>query len=151
MWYPVISWLFDLVRDRLQKGREVLLEAPWESLFWQLRCTEAANGALQEATQEPLEVVYCDFCAYGLSDSYTGRSVRRPSGILTSSKFVRQAVSRQCPGNHQHHAGVAQLAPRLPDQLSEVILQAILDELSDFNVLWSLPPRRKPRNTKNLG
>eukprot|EP00439_Symbiodinium_sp_Y106_P068391 s2336_g11.t1 len=133
MWYPVISWLFDLVRDRLQKGREVLLEAPWESLFWQLRCTEAANGALQEATQEPLEVVYCDFCAYGLSDSYTGRSVRRPSGILTSSKFVRQAVSRQCPGNHQHHAGVAQLAPRLPDQLSEVILQAILDELSDFN------------------
>ena len=64
LWYPVIDWIVDLVHSRLQKGREVLLEAPWHSLFWQLRCTEKAHSMVQAATQEPMEMIYCDWCQF---------------------------------------------------------------------------------------
>ena len=37
-WYPVIKWLTDVIRKRLQKGREVMMENPWPSRMWSLRC-----------------------------------------------------------------------------------------------------------------
>ena len=38
--YPVVKWVCDLVRSRLSKGREVMLENPWGSLIWRLLCME---------------------------------------------------------------------------------------------------------------
>ena len=34
-WYPVLEWIATLVEDRTEKGRQVVLESPWNTLFWE--------------------------------------------------------------------------------------------------------------------
>ena len=133
VWYPVVGWIMNLVEDRLRRGREVIVEAPWESLFWQLRCTERTVGTVQQATQEPLEAVYCDFCAYGGHDLRSGLPVLRPTGLLTSSKAVKERVANTCDGHHWHHSGAAQLPAQWPDGLAKGVLNAVLCELQELN------------------
>ncbi|CAE7367988.1 RE1 [Symbiodinium necroappetens] len=133
LWYPVIDWIMDLVNSRLQKGREVLLEAPWHSLFWQLRCTEKAHSMVQAATQEPMEMVYCDWCRFGGVDLRTGSPVQRPTAILTSSRAIKREIPRECQGQHWHHEGPAQLLASWPSQLAHEILEAVACELQDLN------------------
>ena len=133
LWYPVIDWIVDLVHSRLQKGREVLLEAPWHSLFWQLRCTEKAHSMVQAATQEPMEMIYCDWCQFGGADLRTGLPVQRPTAILTSSRAIKREIPRECKGQHWHHEGPAQLSASWPEQLAHEILEAVACELQDLN------------------
>ncbi len=61
-WYPVIKWISGIVKDRLRKGREVLLENPWGSLLWKLRCVEEMleGDYYDHVTGEPLEAVRWD-------------------------------------------------------------------------------------------
>lgn len=69
-WYPVVKWLTDLIKKRPSNGREVLLENPWPSKIWTLKCM---LELLEEApcnnfTGESLELQRLDQCEYGLND-----------------------------------------------------------------------------------
>ncbi|CAE7591026.1 RE1 [Symbiodinium sp. CCMP2592] len=132
MWYPVISWIMELTKDRARRGREVLLEAPWESLFWQLRCVERAVGFRQEATQEPIDVIHYDLCSYGATDCRTGLPVTGPTGMMTTSKAIKEDLVKHCPGHRHHQLGKGQLA-RWPQELGETMIHALLRELGDLN------------------
>ena len=61
-WYPVVCWMIDLAKSRLEKGREVLMENPWGSLMWSLKCVEKllATNPTNVYTGEPLEVQRID-------------------------------------------------------------------------------------------
>ena len=67
-WYPVVNWVAGTIRERLQKGRQVLMENPWGSMLWRLRSIEKLieDGVVNQATGEVLEVVRADQCMYGL-------------------------------------------------------------------------------------
>ena len=70
-WYPVVAWIAKLIERRLELGREVLLENPWPSLLWELKCfTDMMDKQLRnQLTGEPLQVLRIDQCMYGLRAS----------------------------------------------------------------------------------
>ena len=36
-WIPVIKWMYGIIERRLEKGRHVLVENPWNSAMWRLQ------------------------------------------------------------------------------------------------------------------
>ena len=99
-WYPVVEWVPGLVSSRTARGREVVLENPWGSLLWQLRCVEKLYGRVNTNTEQVLEVVYLDQCMYGLKDVVTGLHHRKGTGLLTRSKRIKDKMSKTCSGQH---------------------------------------------------
>ena len=57
-WYPVIQWIVNLIKDRLGKGREVILESPYYGLLWELKCIDdlMAENPENALTGEHLEL-----------------------------------------------------------------------------------------------
>ena len=39
-WYPVFRWLIDVFKSRLRKGRRIMMEHPWTSAAWSIKCLE---------------------------------------------------------------------------------------------------------------
>ena len=56
LWYPVVSWIMSVCSSRLEKGREILIENPWGSLLWDLRCVDKflARNPFNNVTEEYL-------------------------------------------------------------------------------------------------
>ena len=67
-WYPVLKWLAGVVRKRIEKGREIVLENPWSSLLRKLRFMEDlyTEPIIHPVTGEPVELWRLDQCMYGL-------------------------------------------------------------------------------------
>ena len=61
-WYPVLKWLAEKVKERVGKGREVLLENPWPSLLWKLNFMEdpCTDPIYHPVTNEPVELCRLD-------------------------------------------------------------------------------------------
>ena len=71
--YPVFKWIRDLIKSRIRKGREVLMENPWPSEMWNLNLEELYTGDnVNVFTEEPLELLRLDQRMYGLVDRGTG-------------------------------------------------------------------------------
>ena len=134
-WYPVIKWLTTVIKERLCRGREVLLENPWPSLLWKLRCMEEIiNGDFyNHNTGEPLEVVKLDQCEYGLVDPANVFPHKKATGMMLSSAKMKEKLSTLCSGQHEHSvlegSNKTKLAQQWPPQLCEAILSGALDEL----------------------
>ena len=103
-WYPVVRWLVSVIEHRLQRGRKVLLENPWGSMMWQLRCMDQliSKAPCNSITGEALELQRTDQCMYGLRDEVTGKAHEKATGLLMSSKRMKQFLDRRCDGQHQH-------------------------------------------------
>ena len=137
LWCPVVEWVAKLVRHRTAQGRHVVLENPWLSLLWKLRCVEKLYGLEHPFTEELLEAVRFDQCQFGLVDLDTNLPHRKPTGMLTASKFIKEELSRTCPGDHVHQVleggRRTRLAAKWPEQLCKAVLRGAFRELQDLN------------------
>ena len=94
-WYPVVKWISQVIRSRVAKGRQVLLEQPWLSKMWD---SLALLRVLQDHITDPMtgkivEVIKCDQCAYGLKDRDNGMPSKKPTGLMTASLGIKQNMS----------------------------------------------------------
>ena len=136
-WYPTLKWMSQLVRRRVAKGRKVLLENPWTSCLWSTLCFDKLIGAeLRDAESgNLLELVRSDQCAFGLRDRKNNLLHRKPTGFLTASDTVKNALEQRCSGDHFHQTleggSRTKLAQEWPAQLCETILQSFIEEMQE--------------------
>ncbi len=133
-WYPVVQWVVSVIEHRLQRGREVLLENPWGSMMWQLRCMDhlIAKTPCNSITGEALELQRTDQCMYGLKDEMTGQAHEKATGLLLSSKSMKQSLDRRCDGQHVHQpleGGKTKKAQQWPEDLCRQMIEGALDEM----------------------
>ena len=141
-WYPVLRWMCEEIRKRLSKGREVLVENPWASMLWELRCMEDLNDS-NALTGEPLELVRLDQCAYGLTDKH-GYPHYKPTGMLLSSSCMKAHLQQRCPRDHPHshvEGSATKRAQQWPAALCKAILQGASAELAT-QIFWASSFRR---------
>lgn len=134
LWYPVVQWVASLIEHRLQRGREVLVENPWGSMMWQLRCMDhlISKAPCNSITGEALELQRTDQCMYGLKDETTGRAHEKATGLLLSSASMKQALDRRCDGQHVHEhlaGGKTKKAQQWPEDLCRQMIAGALDEM----------------------
>ena len=103
-WYPCLQWMKKTIKRRLARGRKVLVENPWQSELWSTLCIDKLinEAPIDIETQEPLELVRGDQCAFGLRDVQSGELHYKPTGFLTASQPVKRLLQRRCDGLHSH-------------------------------------------------
>ena len=86
-----------------------------------------------------VEVVNCDFCTFGMQtmdNQGHGGLARKRTKVMTNSKYVAEALRHhQCNGKHQHvvlDGGKAKACERYPEAFSELIVRALMREMSDM-------------------
>ena len=142
-WYPVIAWIARLVERRLELGREVLLENPWPSLLWQLKCfTDMMDKQLRnQMTGEPLELIRLDQCMYGLVGE-GGLPHQKATGMLLSSARMKARLCALCDGQHHHEqleGNKTRKAQQWPQQLCKAILESALEEMKSQVIRHAFP------------
>eukprot|EP00435_Cladocopium_sp_Y103_P052575 s19_g16.t1 len=156
-WYPVIQWLAGLIKDRLSKGREVLLESPFYGLLWKLKCMDdlMADCPVNAVTGEPLELQHIDQCRYGLRDPGTGLALKKPTGLLTASEWMKLRLQRRCQDDHQHRpiegSNISKMAEQWPPELCEQILGGALDEMIYGNLNMAFPAELEAEEHQEQG
>ena len=144
-WYPVIQWIVNLIKDRLGKGREVILESPYYGLLWELKCIDdlMAENPENALTGEHLELMHIDQCQYGLRDPSTGLALQKATGLLTASEWMKLRLQRRCGKDHQHRpiegSNISKTAEQWPPELCEQILGGALDEMIYGNLNMAFP------------
>ncbi|CAE7219311.1 TY4B-J [Symbiodinium sp. KB8] len=145
-WQPVIKWMYDIAEKRLQRGRHVLIENPWNSAMWDTKQSQTMfNKQLcDSATMEPLECVKVDQCSVGLCDTVNGLPHLKPTGFLTASYHVKtEPAYCKCPGDHQHQQLDTKLrcqrAQQWPKQLCELIIGGWVRELEYCYSMTAFP------------
>ena len=106
-WLPVAKWICEHARQRLQRGRQVLVENPGPSELWETSYFDRLlhrEDHYDQLTLERLEKIEADLCAYNLRDRDSGLLHKKRTGLLTSSPHLKLAVehSGQCTGDHPH-------------------------------------------------
>ena len=103
-WYPVFRWLIDVFKARLRKGRHILMEHPWTSAIWEIKCLNDFLNShfFHEPSSEPVEVVKIDQCQYGLKDPVNGLPHRKSTGLTLSSHYMKRRLNRLCDHSHEH-------------------------------------------------
>ena len=101
-WRPVIKWIVKIIRQRLQRGRQVVFEQPWPSQMWNLLCVQMLlqDAPTDAVSGEHLEAVRCDQCMFGLADEQNYMPHKKPTGIMTASAGVKQCLNITCDGSH---------------------------------------------------
>ena len=124
-----------IIRSRLAKGREVLVENPWPSLIWQLRCLEDIlnEPVYNTVTDEPLELLRIDQCMYGLQDEQSGLPHQKATGLMLSSRKMKELLQLRCDGQHWHQqlegSSRTKKAQQWPEALCFSILMGAVDEM----------------------
>ena len=140
-WYPCLQWIKKIIKKRLSRGRKVLMENPWGSDLWNTLCIDKL---IQEApvdgeSGEPLELVRCDQCEYGLKDAQSNLPHLKPTGFLTASPGVKLSLGKRCSGYHQHQplegGQRTKRAQQWPPRLCQAILDGFLSDLQERTVL----------------
>ena len=106
-WLPVIQWIRKVARQRLAKGRQILIENFWGSAIWEtseMHDLLIHNVPYDVATDEMLERMRVDLCAYGLQDFLSGDPHLKPTGLATASKSLKEAITQhgRCDGSHRN-------------------------------------------------
>ena len=156
-WYPVVKWMVALIKDRLRKGREVLLEQPWGSKMWTLKCLEdfLQEHHENELTGELAECVRLDQCCYDLKDRKSNLPHLKPTGLLLSSSYMKQHLQQRCDGSHLHEplegGNRTKLAQERPEKLCEKILQGAYEEMVYGIVKSAFPAENLAEEHLELG
>ena len=140
--------MYNVARERLSKGRHVLIENPWNSAIWDYTQSQKLFQEFvhDKATLEPMECVKIDQRMLGLVDSVNGLPRMKPTGILTASGEVKRRLhAAQCDGNHYHQ----QLDPKArcvnaqqwPRNMCDQILSGLLAELDHILTLLHFLPK----------
>ena len=142
-WHPFLQWLRKIVRQRLQRGRKVLIENPWTSALWDtysMRQLIAENLSDAE-TLESLELVRCDQCQFGLRDWDNHMPHKKPTGFMTASEPVKTRLHRLCDQLHEHQVleggQRTKRAQEWPEPLCRAMLDGFLEELNNRTLMAS--------------
>ena len=127
-WYPVFKWLIDVFKSRLRKGRHIMMEHPWTSAAWTIKCMEDFLHArpYHEETNEPVEVMKIDQCQYGLKDPQNGLLHQKSTGLLLSSHYMKQHLCRRCDHSHDHQQLEGRSRTRVAEQWPQELCHAIV-------------------------
>ena len=127
-WYPVFKWLIDVFKSRLRKGRHIMMEHPWTSAAWTIKCVEDFLHArpYHEETNEPVEVMKIDQCQYGLKDPQNGLPHQKSTGLLLSSHYMKQHLCRRCDHSHDHQQLEGRSRTRVAEQWPQELCHAIV-------------------------
>ena len=134
-WRPVIKWIVKIIRQRLQRGRQVVFEQPWPSQMWNLLCVQMLlqDAPTDAVSGEHLEAVRCDQCMFGLADEQNYMPHKKPTGIMTASAGVKQCLNITCDGSHQHQrlegSSRTHKAQHWPLDFCKAILTGLLQDL----------------------
>ena len=145
MWYPVVRWMCGIIRSRVQRGRQVLLENPWPSKMWSTLAMERllAEQLPDAITGEKLEVIQSDQCLFGLANPETGFPWKKSTGLLTASPGIKNAMNLLCDGSHQHEllegGSKTKKAQTWPVPFCEGILRGVISDLDNVNTLHAFP------------
>ena len=93
-------------------------------------------------TGEALELQRTDQCMYGLKDEVTGKAHEKATGLLMSSKRMKQFFDRRCDGQHQHQqleGGRTKKAQQWPEDLCRQMIEGALDEMRLQVVNFAFP------------
>ena len=153
-WYPVVAWLGRLVERRLELGREVLLENPWPSLLWELKCfIDLMDKQLRnQVTGEPLEVVRLDQCMYGLVGD-SGTPQQKATGMLLSSAKMKERLRARCDGQHPHEhleGNKTKKAEQWPTELCKAIIHGALDEMKAQIIQHAFPAEHEMETNEGM-
>ena len=93
-----LLFTFELFEIQLSEGRYILHEHPLTATSWYV------PEVLQFTQRHGFVRVVRDMCMHGvIADSRDGPApAKKPTGFLTNSEYIRDAVSIQCHGDHQH-------------------------------------------------
>ena len=156
-WYPVVKWLTKVIRDRLERGREVLMENPYEGLMWNLKCVDdlMSESPYNKLTGEYLELMKIDQCQYGLKDFHTGLPHRKSTGLLTASSWMKLRLQRRCQRDHQHvpieGSNLSKASEQWPPELCEQILGGAYDEMIYGTVNMAFPAELEAEEHEDQG
>ena len=112
-----------------ERGGLFLHGHPWHADSWSVPAVK------QIVALEGVVCAYGDQCPFGQKVKYDdGREelVRKPTGWLTNSQRIADALSRACTGDHAHGSvfnGRPQQVAVYPPKLVAAILRALRDEL----------------------
>ena len=117
-----------LYRLQAEGGRFFLHEHPNSATSWKMPEVQKLMSDLQ------LEKTTAHMCRYGMksTDESGGGRVKKPTGFLTNSEFLRDQLSKKCMGGHHHIqllGGRARACQVYPDKLCRAILVGIRNEL----------------------
>ena len=133
-WYPVLKWLAGVVRKRIQKGREIVLENPWPSLLWKLRFMEDlyTEPLIHPVTGEPVELCRLGQCMYVL-EGESGLPHQKATGMLLSSGEMKKYLTTRCDRSHEHEplegGQRTKRAQQWPEDLCFAIMYGAQEEL----------------------
>eukprot|EP00435_Cladocopium_sp_Y103_P013207 s65_g3.t1 len=133
-WYPVLKWLAEKVKERVRKGREVILENPWPSLLWKLKFMEDlyTDPIYHPVTNEPVELCRLDQCMYGLYGE-SGLPHQKATGMLLSSNEMKKLLQTRCDGTHDHEqlegGQRTKRAQQWPEDLCMAIVYGAMEEM----------------------
>ena len=117
-----------LYRLQDEGGRFFLHEHPNSATSWKMPEVLKLMNDLQ------LEKTTAHMCRYGMksADESGGGRVKKPTGFLTNSSFLRDQLGKRCMGGHHHIqllGGRARACQVYPDKLCRAILVGIRNEL----------------------
>ena len=155
-WTPVVKWIFDIIRKRLARGRQVLLENPWGSHMWDLK--EASkileNPPMDAGTLEDFEAVRVDQCMPGLKDKQNGLAHYKPTAFATATKEVKQRLCRaRCDGQHAHQplegGNRTRHAAEYPPELCKEIIDGFIDSVDAQHCRTAFPAEAVAEDSDN--
>ena len=120
-----IEFCAHVYRWQLNNGRHFIHEHPRDAKSWELEF-------IQDLLKDP-RVTWLEghMCQFGMTAPVKGSQgdhgqVKKPTGFLTSSRFVAEELNRYCDGSHDHvHlvAGKAAAAQVYPPELCKAMLR----------------------------
>ena len=117
-----------LYRMQADAGRFFLHEHPNSASSWKM------PEMLELVNQLKIQRTVAHMCRYGMksSDELGSGRVKKPTGFLTNSEYLRDQLSNKCLGGHRHiqlMGGKARACQVYPDKLCRAILKGIRQEL----------------------
>ena len=125
-----IRFCIKLYWYQLRNGRHFLHEHPWTARSWEME-------EMQRLQAHPgVQLVQAHMCGFGMTAPEHGNCsqegpVKKPTGFLTSSTCIAQALNRRCNQEHTHvhlMSGKAAGAQVYPVKLCEAILDGLIQQ-----------------------
>ena len=144
LWYPALQWVAKMIEKRLEKGREVMLENPWPSMLWRLRCFEKLmeKEPRNALTGEPLSLIRLDQCMYNMMNHSTGFHHQKATGLLLSSACMKERLAVLCDGSHHHEhleGSNTKKAQQWTPEFCKAILDSAVEEMQSQIMKYAFP------------
>ncbi len=139
-----LKFMTELYQDQVEAGRYFLHEHPAFATSWQ---EEMVRDLLAVPSVERVQADQCQYGAEAQRGRFRGMPIMKPTGFMTNSPRILQALSRRCTGaggecsrrrggRHTLCSGsVAKDAAKYPRELCRAIIKGATQQLRDDGML----------------